>query len=81
MNNKRRAALIKMVVQLIEATDTLTELRDQEQQYIDNLPASLTKTDNAAAAEQAVDDMHTAINWLEEATDAITAATEEGEPL
>jgi len=79
MNKTRRAALIKVVVQLTKAKDTLMELKEQEMQYIDNLPESLTETDNAAAAEQAVDDMDTAIDTLQETTDIITAITGEGE--
>jgi len=79
MNIKRRAALIKLVVDITATTQTLTELREQEMQYIDNLPESLTETENATAAEQAVDDMDTATDSLQAAIEAITEATGERE--
>jgi len=79
VNIKRRAALIKLVVDITATTQTLTELMEEEEQYINNLPEGLTDTDQANAAQDAVDSMDTATDSLQAAIDAITEATGGGE--
>jgi len=76
MNNARRKALRGISVKLGEITSAILRLRDEEQDYIDNMPESLQsskKYDNAEAAvtlmDDAINDIETSCSSLDEAID------------
>lgn len=98
MNNERRKALGKLKEQISDLRVKLDELignaadlhseleglKDEEQEYFDNMPESLQGGDKGQTAEEAIQNLETALekldelkdleNGLEEACDAIESA-------
>ena len=75
MNNIRRKALGELQAKLDNIKGDIELLRDEEQEYIDNMPESLQGGDKASMAENAVSNMDDAINSLDEAVSSIDEAT------
>lgn len=71
MNKPRRKALEKVINIIEEAKGELEMLRDEEQEYMDNMPENLADSDRYNAADSAVSNMDDAINELEEAVSSI----------
>lgn len=76
MNKERRVAIDKVKEQLETLSSDVEMLRDEEQEYFDNMPESLQggeKGDNAESAvsslDSAVDSLSGACNSLEEAVE------------
>jgi hypothetical protein len=67
MNKARRKALEDLSSQLGGILAELEALRDEEQEYFDNMPESLQGGDKGSDAEQAIDSMSSALDSLEEA--------------
>jgi uncharacterized coiled-coil DUF342 family protein len=86
MNNERRKAIAAIRGEVEELRDRIqsivsqiTDLKDEEQEYFDNMPESFQEGEKGQAAEQAVNDLYNAeselegfdldviINYLEEA--------------
>lgn len=67
MNKDRRKALEDLSSQLGSLIGDLEALRDEEQEYFDNMPESLQGGDRGSDAEQAIGSMETALESLEEA--------------
>jgi ribonuclease HI len=85
MNNNRR----KDINAIINALQALTErqtldsllsdtetVRDDEQEYFDNMPESLQGGDKGSAAEEAASNLDQACDALQEAIDALNTALE-----
>lgn len=77
MNNARRKAIAEVqdqigsAVAMLEAAKAdLESLRDEEQEYLDNMPESLQGGEKGEAAQAAVEKMDEAINAIEEFLDA-----------
>jgi uncharacterized coiled-coil DUF342 family protein len=73
MNISRRKALAKLSERFEELTALAAEfreelecLRDEEQEYYDNMPESLQGGEKGEAAQSAVDAMETVLSALEE---------------
>lgn len=66
MNKDRRKALEELSSRLGEIVGELESLRDEEQEYFDNMPESLQGGDRGSDAEQAIGSMETALDLLEE---------------
>ena len=75
MNTTRRKALEDITEKLEDTKPDLEFLRDEEQDYIDNMPDNLHGGDKYEAAEQAVSNLDDAINSIEEAIASIIEAT------
>lgn len=83
MNKERRKAIEKLAaeIQLIQledsraklsdAKDTLESLRDEEQEYIDNMPENLQGSDKHSNAEEAVRCMEDQMQILDSLVEAI----------
>ena len=67
MNKARRKALEDLASQLGDILAELEALRDEEQEYFDNMPESLQGGDKGSDAEQAIDSMNSALDSLEAA--------------
>jgi hypothetical protein len=65
------AAALVLVPNLAEILEKLESLKDEEQDYYDNMPEGLQNGDKGAAAQQAVSDMENAISALEPLRDAL----------
>lgn len=60
--------------------DELAALRDEEQEYYDNMPEGLQNSERGDRAQQAVDAMENVIGWIEDFSgadsDELDTATE-----
>ena len=74
MNNVRRKALSTLRDTIEDAKSALEALKDEEQEYYDNMPESLQGGEKASAAENAVSMMDDAIDSLETAVSSIDEA-------
>lgn len=79
MNKERRKAIEAMAAKIEELKSQLegldvSDLRDEEQDYFDNMPESLQGGDKGQAAEAAAEALTEAIDSLQEAVDALDSA-------
>lgn len=76
MNNSRRKELEKAVSLLEEAQSIIETCRDEEQDYLDNMPENLQSSEKHDVAENAVYCLDTAYDSLSEVIDSVNSATE-----
>lgn len=76
MNKERRARIEEVVDQISVLCQELEELRDEEQEYMYNMPENLQCSERYEMAEEAVDNLDSAIGSLEEAIDYANEASE-----
>lgn len=74
MNNPRRKALQDLYDIISEAKDKLDAVRDEEEEYKDNIPENLQGSERYERAEAAVESLADAVYSLEEALDSIEEA-------
>ena len=74
MNNARRKKLAGIVSSLESAQELLEELRDEEQDYLDNMPESLQSSDKYSIGEEAIENMESAIDSINEVIDYVESA-------
>lgn len=67
MNKTRRKELTTISDKLDELRIDLVTLRDEEQEYIDNMPEGICNSEKGTTAENAVSYMDDAINSLDDA--------------
>lgn len=76
MNEKRR----KLINGLVEKTRNLSleveKLKDEEQEYYDNMPEGLQNGEKGTAAYNAIESLNEAIGQLDEAADHLESAAE-----
>ena len=76
MNKARRTELSKLLSTLEGVQNELETLRDEEQEYYDNMPESLQSGDKGNAAETAISELDDAISNVEFAIGNIGNAQE-----
>lgn len=76
MNKQRRAAIQKISDQLDFLCFTLEKLKNEEQEYIENMPENLRNSERYDTAEQAVSYLEDAISNISEAVDNCSSAKE-----
>lgn len=76
MNKDRRASIQAVIDQLEEARQELETLRDEEQEYFDNMPENLQGGEKGEMAQTAIDNLDEAISNIEAAIDSANSATE-----
>ena len=76
MNKERRKTLQELYDIIVEAKDNLDAVRDEEEEYKDNIPENLQGSERYERAEAAVDALESAVSSLEEALDYIEEAQE-----
>lgn len=76
MNNPRRKALQAVIDAISEAQEALEVLKEEEEEYRDNMPENLQGSERYEKADNACDNLDTATSSLTEAIDAITEAIE-----
>ena len=65
--NKARRKAIKEACELIQrATEIITEVRDEEDEALNNLPESFQYGEKGEAMEEAIDTLSDAVDYLEE---------------
>ena len=75
MNKVRRKQLSEVTSILETAKGMLEEIRDDEQDYFDNIPENLQCSERAEASEEAIDAMDEAIESLESAIESVNDAS------
>ena len=76
MNNERRKRLEELRVKIEAIQSIVEEIREEEQDYMDNMPENLQGSERYEKAECAVDELYSAYESLETAADSITEAME-----
>lgn len=74
MNNKRRTALGGIIYDLETVTEKLTNIGEEEQECVDNLPESLQYSEKADKMQEAIAYIDAAINNVEEANENLREA-------
>lgn len=75
MNKVRRKQLAEVSSILETAKGMLEEIRDDEQDYFDNMPENLQGSERGEASEEAIDAMDEAIESLESAIESVSDAS------
>ncbi|MER9706050.1 hypothetical protein NKJ10_17645 [Mesorhizobium sp. M0204] len=75
MNNARRTAIAALADRIGEIKAELETLRDEENDYFDNMPESFQCGDKGQVAEAAVASMDDALSELEGAIDNLNSST------
>lgn len=76
MNNPRRKKLNTILEQLVEIHAALEELKDEEQEYFDNIPENLRNSERYEKAENAVAALDDALSMFDDIADNIEIALE-----
>lgn len=76
MNKARRKELSRAVELLKEAQSIIESCRDEEQEYMDNMPENLQESEKYYAAEEAVNNMDEAYDEIDEAINSVESAME-----
>ena len=76
MNKARRKTIQELYEIIKQAKDKLDAVRDEEEEYKDNIPENLQCSERYERAEAAVDALESAVSSLEEALDYIEEAQE-----
>lgn len=76
MNAERRKKISVLVGQLSEIKDAIETLKDEEQEYYDNMPESFQNGDKGEAATTAIDQLEQADTSLQEVVDALEEASQ-----
>lgn len=66
MNKKRREAIQDIISSLEELKEQIEEVRDEEQEYYDNMPESLQNGDKGQAADNAIGELQSALDKLDD---------------
>jgi hypothetical protein len=75
MNKDRRKRIDEAIKKLEDAQTILEECRDEEQDYLDNIPENLQGSERYETAEAAVDALDSACENLEEVISSAEEAT------
>ena len=76
MNNPRRKKLNTILEQLIKIHAALEEVKDEEQDYFDNIPENLRNSEHYDKAKNAVAALEDALSMFDEIADNIEVALE-----
>lgn len=74
MNKSRRKALTDIAEKIDSIKGRIEELREEEQDYLDNMPENLQDSENAYKADSAISSMDEAIYSLEEVMGSLEEA-------
>ena len=71
MNKQRRSKLTEAIGHIDSALQIISDVRDDEQDALDNMPENLQSSDRYSEIENAVDTMDEAIDELENISDRL----------
>ena len=75
MNKERRKQIESALEKIQDGRDAIESLKDEEQDYYDNMPESLQGGEKGEVAQSAIDALDNALSQLDEAIDSINEAT------
>jgi len=76
LNKLRRKKLKTIICQLEELMDALETIKDEEEEYMENMPENLYGSEKHDAAESAITNLEDALTILEDVTISIREAIE-----
>lgn len=76
MNKQRRKELNDIINKLSDLKDDIVALRDEEQDYYDNMPENLQGGERGEMAENAINEMDNAESSIEDAICSLETASE-----
>lgn len=71
MNNTRRLAISVQLQKISDAHEALESIREEEQEYYDNMPESIQQGEKGDNAQTAIDQLETTISSLDEAMSSL----------
>ena len=71
MNKQRRSKLSEAIVHLDSALQIISDVRDDEQDALDNMPENLQSSDRYSEMENAVDTTDEAIDEIEDISESL----------
>lgn len=74
MNKDRRAKIQHIIDQLEAIKEDLECIRDEEQEYYDNMPESIQAGERGDKAQEAVDNLENALSSFDEISDYLEEA-------
>lgn len=74
MNNPRRKRLMKIYDIIENALVELEEIKDEEQDYLDNILENLQRSERYERSEEILDNLEDAVSNLEDVMDTIEEA-------
>lgn len=75
MNKERRTSLKKAIDLLDRAIIIINSACEAEQDCLDNMPENLQDSDRCIRMEEAIDNLESALEKIDEAKDCVTAAS------
>lgn len=76
MNKARRKELERAIELLEKATDIIDSCKDEEREYLDNMPENLQYSEKHEVAESAVENLEQALYYLSDAVECVESASE-----
>lgn len=74
MNKQRRKSINPLIAQLEDIQSQIESLRNEEQEYLDNMPEGLAAGETGEAAQAAIDALETAQSATEDTLTSIAEA-------
>lgn len=74
MNDKKRSVLKQAILLLGKVSDYVSQVEDDEQDALDNMPENLQSSERYEKIENAIDKLEEAINGIDEVKENIESA-------
>jgi hypothetical protein len=72
MNNERRKRIKEITDQLENASLEIEQIKNDEQEYLDNMPESFQQGEKGSAAEETIQELESAESSIEEALSSLS---------
>ena len=74
MNNARRKAISSVIDKLRDLQEAVDAIRDEETEYRDNIPENLQTSEKYEIAEQTIENLGSAYDYIDEIVDFLEDA-------
>lgn len=68
MNNNRRARIQALINKLEDIKEDIDFIKDEEQEYYDNMPESIQAGERGDKAQEAIDNLESTLDYLNDVT-------------
>lgn len=76
MNKQRRKQIEEVIEPLSVLLEVINDIKDSEQEYLENMPENLQDSEKAGKAQTAIDALESAYDSLEEAINSLNESIE-----
>ncbi|MEM1046506.1 MAG: hypothetical protein AAGL24_10155 [Pseudomonadota bacterium] len=76
MNKARRKAIDAIVARIDELKADVEIIRDEEQDYFDNMPEGIQDGEKGEVAQSAIDSLDDAVNTIDDIVESLNSAAE-----